>query len=253
MKSRILQMDADRKPSPPAEVFVPGGGDRAGRCRDRRHVAQSGFLAHRRPARRNALPRRTGLPKRPKRMPTPERIGAAQFRNGDFEAAAKTYARVPGAPGAFDQGNAWLMHGQYDAAIASYDRALGFHHGWKDAEENKAIAVARKAKIDASGKDRDKESADAYKPDEIAFDQKGDDKKGQPTELSNRKPSRMRNCARRGCGRSARRRGIFSGRSSPTRPRILNRRKGRRSSHECRKDGSSGSSSSFVLVLDRLA
>ena len=115
---------------------------------------------------------------------SPERIGAAQFRNGDFEAAAKTYARVPGAIGAFDQGNAWLMHGKYDDAIASYDRALGFRPDWKEAEENKSLAAARKARIDASGKDREKESADAYKPDEIAFDQKGSDKKGQSTEMS---------------------------------------------------------------------
>jgi Ca-activated chloride channel family protein len=114
----------------------------------------------------------------------PWRIGVAQFRNGDFEPAARTFARVPGATGAFDQGNAWLMHGKYDAAIASFDRALGFRPGWKAAEDNKAIALARKAKIDASGKDRDKEQADAYKPDDIAFDQKGDDRKGQPVELA---------------------------------------------------------------------
>ena len=87
----------------------------------------------------------------------PWRIGMAQYRNGDFEAAAKTFARVPGATGAFDQGNAWLMHGQYDAAVASYDRALGFHPGWKEAEENKALALARKAKMEDSGKDRDQE------------------------------------------------------------------------------------------------
>lgn len=114
----------------------------------------------------------------------PWRIGIAQYRNGDFEAAAKTFARVPGAKGAFDQGNAWLMHGNYDGAVASYDRALGFQPGWKDAEENKAVALARKAKIEASGKDRDKEATDAYTPDEIKFDGKGQDKKGEPTELA---------------------------------------------------------------------
>ena len=114
----------------------------------------------------------------------PWRIAVAQYRNGDFEAAAKTFARVPGANGAFDQGNAWLMHGNYDNAIASYDRALGFQPGWKDAEENKALALARKARIDDSGKDREKEATDAYKPDEIKFDQKGQDKKSQPEELA---------------------------------------------------------------------
>ncbi len=114
----------------------------------------------------------------------PWHIGMAQYRNGDFKEAAKTFARVPGAKGAFDMGNAHLMHGAYDAAVAAYDRALSFQKGWKDAEENKALALARKAKIEASGKDRDKESADAYKADDVVFDQKGDDKKGAPTEVS---------------------------------------------------------------------
>lgn len=119
----------------------------------------------------------------------PARIGVAQYRNGDFEAAAKTFARVPGAIGAFDQGNAHLMHGKYDAAITSYDRALGFHSGWKEAEENKSLAQARKAKLEASGENRAQEQANAYKPDEIKFDQKGDDQKGQPMELAQQEVS----------------------------------------------------------------
>ena len=114
----------------------------------------------------------------------PARIGVAEYRDGNFEAAAETFARVPGAVGAFNQGNALLMQGKYDLAIASYDRALGFRPGWKDAEENKAIAAARQAKIDEAGKDREQESAQAYKPDEIAFDQKGQDQKSKPLELS---------------------------------------------------------------------
>jgi Ca-activated chloride channel family protein len=108
----------------------------------------------------------------------------AQYRNGDFEDAAKTFARVPGAVGAFNQGNALLMHGQYEKAIASYDRALGFRENWPEALDNKAIAVARQAKLDASGEDRAEEQADAYDPDEIKFDQKGEDQKGRPIELA---------------------------------------------------------------------
>lgn len=120
----------------------------------------------------------------------PWHVAAAQYRNGDFEAAAKTFARVPGASGAFNQGNAWLMHGQYDAAIASYDRALGFKPKWKDAEENKAIAIARKKRMEDSGKERDKESTEAYKPDEIVFDQKVDGKPlEKPQDLGSEKMS----------------------------------------------------------------
>lgn len=114
----------------------------------------------------------------------PWHIGVAQYRNGDFEAAAHTFARVPGATGAFDAGNAWLMHGQYDTAIASYDRALGFRPGWPEALENKALAAARKAKIEASAEHRTDEAANAYKADEVVFDQKGENKKGEPVQLN---------------------------------------------------------------------
>ena len=119
----------------------------------------------------------------------PWRVGVAQYRNGDFEAAAKTFARVPGADGAFDQGNAWLMRGKYDTAIESYDRALGFHPGWKEAEDNKALALARKEMLAASSKYRAEESANAYKPQEVKLDLKGGDKKGKPTEMNGQKLS----------------------------------------------------------------
>lgn len=119
----------------------------------------------------------------------PWRIGVAQYRDGQFEAAAKTFKRVPGADGAFNQGNAWLMHGKYDEAIESYDRALGFHPGWKEAEDNKALAMARKDMLETSGKNRAEDQTGAYTADKIVFDQKGDDKKGQPTEMNGQKMS----------------------------------------------------------------
>lgn len=123
----------------------------------------------------------------------PWRAGVAQFRNGDFKVAAKTFARVPGANGAFDQGNAWLMAGAYSGAVASYDRALGFRPGWKEAEENKALALARQKLLDDSNQDADQEQTGQDKPDEIVFDaKKGEDKtdpKQKPLELGEEKLS----------------------------------------------------------------
>lgn len=118
----------------------------------------------------------------------PWRIAVAQYRDGQFEAAAKTFKRVPGADGAFNQGNAWLMHGKYDEAIESYDRALSFHSGWKEAEDNKALALARKKKLEPDTKNRE-ENPDAYAPDKIVFDMKGDDNKGQPDVMNGQKMS----------------------------------------------------------------
>ncbi len=119
----------------------------------------------------------------------PWRVGVAQYRNGDFKAAASTFARVPGADGAFDRGNAWLMHGKYDEAIASYDRALGFRPGWKEAQDNKALALARKDMLEASGKNRAEDQTGAYTADKIVFDQKGDNQKAKPTEMNGKKMS----------------------------------------------------------------
>lgn len=112
-----------------------------------------------------------------KAYPDPWRAGIALYRGGEFEAAAKTFARVPGADGAFNAANAWLMHGQYDQAIAGYDRALGFHTGWQDALDNKALAIARRDRMKVSDKEREEESAGAYKPDQIVQDQKGGNQK----------------------------------------------------------------------------
>jgi Ca-activated chloride channel family protein len=103
----------------------------------------------------------------------PLRIGIAQYRDGEFEAAAKTFARVPGATGAYNAGNAWLMHGQYDTAIASYDKALGFKPGWQQALDNKQLAIARRDSMTISDKEREQESTEAYDPDKIVTDEKG--------------------------------------------------------------------------------
>jgi Ca-activated chloride channel family protein len=80
------------------------------------------------------------------------------------------------------------MHGKYDDAIGSYDRALTFRPDWKEAIDNKALAVARRDKLTAAGKDNTAEPPEE-KPDEIVFDQKGENKRGQPQELEGAKMS----------------------------------------------------------------
>ena len=117
----------------------------------------------------------------------PLRIGWAQYRDGQFENASKTFARVPGAVGAFNQGNALLMHGKYDDAIASYDRALGFRADWQNAIDNRALALARRDRIANAAGDGDEQPPD-LKPDEIVFDAKGDNQKAKPIELSGGDP-----------------------------------------------------------------
>jgi Ca-activated chloride channel homolog len=118
---------------------------------------------------------------------TPDQRGEALSRARDFDAAAKTFARVPGAAGAFDAGNAWLMHGKYDQAIAAYDRALGFRQGWKESEKNRALAVARRDKLAAAGEDRE-EGEPNEKPDDVVFDQRKGGGEKKPPDLAGGAP-----------------------------------------------------------------
>ena len=82
-----------------------------------------------------------------KRFTTPDRIGAALYAARDFEGAAAVFGRQRGPEGAYNRGNALVLLGRYDEAIASYDAALEDRPDWDAARENRAIAVARKAAL----------------------------------------------------------------------------------------------------------
>jgi Ca-activated chloride channel family protein len=107
----------------------------------------------------------------------PMRRGVAQFRAGDFKAAAETFGGIDTADAAYDQGTALIMLGKYDEAIQRFDRALALKRGWADAEANRALAVARAARIDKSGSEAGDQREGA---DQIVYDK---DKKsgGQDT------------------------------------------------------------------------
>ncbi|MBI4862586.1 MAG: tetratricopeptide repeat protein [Candidatus Riflebacteria bacterium] len=95
--------------------------------------------------------------------------GAAWYRAGEFEKAAGAFARRDTAEANYDQGNARLMLGAYDAAIACYDRALRARPGWKEAAGNRAIAVARARALDIGGGEA---TGGRVKADKIVFDKK---------------------------------------------------------------------------------
>jgi Ca-activated chloride channel family protein len=106
------------------------------------------------------------------RFEDPERRGMAFYRGGDFERAAGVFGRVGTAEAAFNRGNSLVMLGRYDAAIDSYERALELRPDWSPAQENLALAVARKQRLappesDAGG------TGGMLEADEIVFDDSG--------------------------------------------------------------------------------
>lgn len=105
--------------------------------------------------------------------------GMAFFRAGEFEKAAGAFARRDTPEAHFNEGNAWVMNGKYDAAVASFEKALATRPNWTEAKENRDLAAARGALTKQEGGDMGDQTLGA---DKIVFDKKkGSD--GQETEM----------------------------------------------------------------------
>lgn len=77
----------------------------------------------------------------------------ALYREGEFEQAASLFAGFDTFDAAFNQGNALVMQGKYEAAVERYDRALALRPDWEDAQVNRDIAAGRAAALEKKGGD----------------------------------------------------------------------------------------------------
>ena len=103
------------------------------------------------------------------RFTDPMQRGSAYFKAGEFKKALSVYNSVVTPEGVYNRGNAQMMLGSYDSAIALYDRALEERPGWEAATANRAIAVARKAAL-APPESDDGGTGGQLEADEIVFD-----------------------------------------------------------------------------------
>ncbi|MEJ2384537.1 MAG: VWA domain-containing protein [Xanthomonadales bacterium] len=69
----------------------------------------------------------------------PGLAGEAAYRSEDYARAAQDWSDMPTADGHYNRGNALARLGQFDAAIAAYDRALELQPGMPDAVHNRAV------------------------------------------------------------------------------------------------------------------
>ena len=106
--------------------------------------------------------------------------GIAWYRAGEFEKAAISFALRDTAEAHYNQGNARMMLGKYDDAIACYDRALATRPDWMEALKNRELAAARAKMVEQTGGDMGDQLIGA---DEIVFDSKAKST-GQDTEVS---------------------------------------------------------------------
>jgi len=104
--------------------------------------------------------------------------GAEAYRKGDFAAASQAYAGVADAEGQYNHGNALAKQGDYQQAIAAYDRALEQQPGMADAIANrKAVEAAMKRKPPQGSRQQQNQN---QKPGQQGQPNPGQDGQGEP-------------------------------------------------------------------------
>jgi len=70
--------------------------------------------------------------------------GASYFRDASFKEAKSVYQNLSSKEARYNLGNAYVMLGEYDNAIASYELALKIDPNFQQAKDNLMVAKARK-------------------------------------------------------------------------------------------------------------
>lgn len=126
---------------------------------------------------------------------SPEWKASAQYRAGDYAAAAESFSKIDTANGHYNQGNALAKSGKLQDAITAYDEALKRDPNIEDAKKNRDLAEKllkqeqqkndqnkdNKDKNDQDKKQDDKKDSDSRdgKQDQKNEDQKSQDQKDQ--------------------------------------------------------------------------
>ncbi len=96
--------------------------------------------------------------------------GVALYRAGRYQQASKAFAMSDTAEAQYNRGNCLVHTGEFDEAIAAYNKALEKRKPWPEAEANLAVAELLKKK---QQEDDEEAQEPNEKPDSIQFDDKG--------------------------------------------------------------------------------
>lgn len=84
--------------------------------------------------------------------------GVQAYRKGDFATARRQFEGIDNDAGWYNLANTLAREGNYDEAIAAYDRALALHPGMADAVANRAVVdAARKRRPSGGGQGQDQQ------------------------------------------------------------------------------------------------
>ncbi|MFC5437361.1 tetratricopeptide repeat protein [Rhodanobacter umsongensis] len=118
--------------------------------------------------------------------------GAAAYRAGDYAAAKQALQQAPGADATYNLGNTLAMQGEYQQAIAAYDRALKLDPANADAKANRKAVEDWLRRQQSSDQKKHEGHNGGQGPSSSAGDQgKGgkSDSKDQPSAQAGAKPT----------------------------------------------------------------
>lgn len=97
--------------------------------------------------------------------------GASYYREASFKKAQSVYQNLSSRENTYNLGNVFVMLGDYDNAIKTYERALKIDPNFKEAQDNLVVAKARKIlkEPENDGTTGIGEHMD-MRPDEILYD-----------------------------------------------------------------------------------
>ncbi|MBW2942099.1 VWA domain-containing protein [Zhongshania aquimaris] len=122
----------------------------------------------------------------------PEWKAAAQYRAGDFEAAAQSYSQFDNADGHYNRGNALAKAGKLDEAIAAYQAALEKNPDLIDAQTNKKIVEELKKQQEQNqqqSKDQNQDQNDKQDQQKQNQESQGENNQNQDSESSDSESS----------------------------------------------------------------
>jgi len=93
---------------------------------------------------------------------------ASFYKAGEFKKSQAIYATIGSPEAKYNLGNSLLMQGEYEEAIKAYDIALQMRPDFKEAQSNKALAIARKELKDVENDGQ--QGVGALGADEIVYD-----------------------------------------------------------------------------------
>ena len=108
--------------------------------------------------------------------------GTAEYRAGQYAAAAETYVRMGSAEGFFNRGNALMRAFEYRKAISSYEQAVADAPGWREARENLELARYTLEYIERAREQSDTGEQGGIGADDVVYDDTGG--RGAETEVS---------------------------------------------------------------------